>query len=534
MPLSELMSDARPERGRCRRRGVRGLEDGSATIVVVRDARWQSPHLRDSFRVADHTSGIWIPPKTSFSANDGYLSGNGANQDFEQDGNVAVTSLPRMRTAITAVSCLFFFASATLCQQPALREITIESGWGGLGDSQSLNLAIESRDGVNYLGKDAVDPKLVDALISSLSSPPLPAPTLGNLGVTAEWLEQNAADFPRDGAPNQKALFRQNFADPKTIEQLLPFAFEFAKFDDYPHLTVTVVFANGQRWTSSSDSYYPYMLPWKVNVNGNEQTTYNADISRALAALMPISSLNRDRLNDEELKQWLARAVMTHITEQWDLLGVENRAPGSLDVLRRNFEVQRASISPYRSEDFGYNQGDPRPHEENLLATLRQPSLPPGVAEEVVLLFHDGKIEGVGEIADRIAPYVALALSVPWLNEYRIGHPEQKMYIRFVHDRSFSDKAMRTFTADMEKLGKQSLADEVAKVQDKAAMVFLDYGSSWIILPDKRMILWRHYRPATFLKWTEADFKFERCADYNANGGGCVGMLVSADGTLQR
>jgi hypothetical protein len=129
---------------------------------------------------------------------------------------------------------------------------------------------------------------------------------------------------------------------------------------------------------------------------------------------------------------------------------------------------------------------------------------------------------------------VALALSVPWLNEYRINHPEQKMYIRFVHGRSFSDKAMQNFAADMKQLGKQSLADEVAKVQDKAALVFLDYGSNWIILPNKTMILWKHYLPATFLKWTGADFEFGRCADYNANNGGCVGMLISADGALQR
>ncbi len=387
---------------------------------------------------------------------------------------------------------------------------------------------------MNYLGKDAVNPKLVDALLSSLSSPSLPTPMLSNLGVTAEWLEQNAADFPRDGAPNQKALFRQNFADPKVVEHLLPFAFQFTRWDDYPRLTVTVAFASGQRWICSSDSYYPFMLPWKVNVSGTEQTTYNADISRALAALLPMGSLNRNRLNDEELKTWLTNAVLTHIKEQWDVLGVENRASESFAVLRRNFEVQHVRINPYRSDDCGYIGNEPGPHEENLLATLRQPSLPSGVVEDVVLLFHDGKIEGVGEIADRIAPYVALALSVPWLSEYRTSHPEQKMYIRFVHDRSFSDKAMQNFAADMKQLGKQSLADEVAKVQDKAALVFLDYGSDWIILPDKRMILWRHYLPATFLKWTEGDFKFERCADYNADNGGCVGMLISADGALQR
>jgi hypothetical protein len=452
----------------------------------------------------------------------------------EQTGNLAVTFWASMRIAATAILCLFFFASSSLCQQPALREITIESRWGGLGDTKNLNLVIESRDGVKYLGKEAVDSKLVDALLSSLSSPSLPAPTLSNLGVTAGWLEQNAAAFPRDGAPNQKALFRQNFADPRSAEQLLPSAFQFIRSDDYPRLTVTVAFGNGRRWTCSSQSYYPFMLPWKVNLNGNERPTYNADISRALAALMPIGSLNRNRLNDEELKKWLADAVMTHIEEQWDALGVENRAPDSFAALRRNFEVQHASISPYRSVDYGYVENEKGPHEENLLATLRQPSLPPNVAEAVVLLFHDGTIEGVGEIAERISPYVALALSVPWLNDYRAEHPELKMYIRFVHDRSISDKAMQNFAADMKLLGKQFLADEVAAVQDKAALVFLDYGSRWIILPDKRMILWRHYLPATFLKWTEADFKFERCADYNANNGGCVGMVISPDGALQR
>lgn len=82
-------------------------------------------------------------------------------------------------------------------------------------------------------------------------------------------------------------------------------------------------------------------------------------------------------------------------------------------------------------------------------------------------------------------------------------------------------------------LGKEPLADEVARVQDQVALVFLDYGSDWIVLPDKRMILWRHYLPASFLKWSQANFTLKRCVEYNANNGGCVGAVVSADGVLQ-
>ena len=91
---------------------------------------------------------------------------------------------------------------------------------------------------------------------------------------------------------------------------------------------------------------------------------------------------------------------------------------------------------------------------------------------------------------------------------------------------------MQNFAADMKGLDKESLANEVVAVQDRAALVFLGYGSDWIILPDKRMILWRHYAPAGYLKWQATDFKIERCADYKANGGGCVGSVVSPVGDI--
>jgi hypothetical protein len=437
-----------------------------------------------------------------------------------------------MRITLTAVICALLFAVSTTCQEIQWREITIESRHAGIEVSRDLKLVIQSHNGVIVSGKHRVNPRLVNKLVDSLTSQMLPAPTPSNLGITDAWLNQNVPTA-LEGTPSQKALLQKTFADPKTVADLLPFAFKFVKFDDYPQLRVTITLKGGGQWICSSNSYYPFMLPWKVNRGDNEESTYNADISRAIAALMPEDSLNRNRLGDEELKEWLSDAVMMRIKEQWDVLGVENRAPESFAQLRSDFEVQHARINPYRSVDYGYVGKEKGPHEENLLATLRQPSLPPNVAEDVVLLFRDGRIDGVSELAERIGPYVSLALSVPWLNDYRAKHPEQKMYIRFVHGRSFSDKAMQNFTADMKQLGKESLADEVARAQDKVALVFLDYGSDWIVLPDNRMILWRHYLPASFLKWTQADFTFKRCVEYNANNGGCVGAVVSADGVLQ-
>ena len=443
-------------------------------------------------------------------------------------------TLHQYARGLSTLICLFSFSFAAFCQQPAVREITIELSGSGLSSSANQKLFIQSRGDKNYLGDELVDSNRVESLLAALSSPIIANPQADNLGITHEWLSQKVQEAPRNGAPNQQALFKESFSDLKTIEQLMPSCFKFWKSDDYPSMRVTVVFANGKRWIASSDSYYPFMLPWRVSLNGKEQTTYNADISRGIAALMPKGSFNRNRLSDEELKTCLAEAVMTSIENKWDLLGVESQAQDSFEILRRNFEVEHARISPYRSVDYGWVGNEPGPHEKNLLATLRKPSLPPHVAEDVVLLFHDGRIEGVGDLAERIAPYEELAFSVPWLNQYLADHHEQDLYIRFVHERSFSPIAMQNFAADMKKLGKDSLANEVAAVQDKAVLVFLDYGSWWLILPDKRMVLWRHYLPASFLKWTATDFTFERCAEHNANNGGCVGAVVSADGALQR
>lgn len=439
-----------------------------------------------------------------------------------------------MRAPLSMLICLFCCSFATLGQQSKVSKIMIESRWSGLGPSTHVMFVIQSRGGKYYLGDELIGSTRIEALVVALRSPALSSPVASNLGITREWLLQNGSTVPKSGAPNQQALFAESISDPKVIEKFLPLLFKSWRSDDYPGLRVTVEFASGQRWVAATDSYYPFMLPFRVSRNGNEETTYNADISRAIAALMPTGSLNRDRLNDDELKTRLADAVMTHIQDQWDLLGVENRASDSFGILRRNFQVEHARIDPYRSEDHGYSGHEPGPHEENLQATLREPSLPPHTALDVVLLFRDGRIEGVEDLRGRVAPYEGLARSVPWLNRYLADHPEQNLYIRFVHDRSFSAKAMYNFTVDMKKLGKESLASDVATVQNEAALVFLDYGSDWIILPDKRMILWRHYLPASFLKWNSTDFTFQRCADYNANNGGCVGAVVSPDGTLQK
>jgi hypothetical protein len=453
-----------------------------------------------------------------------------------------------LRWKLCAISMILVCWLAAVAQdakpahhQDSVKQIVIESRWRGMGEPADSRLVVQSRNGSLYLEEKQIELGKIDDLLAALRASALPTPQVTNLGITADWLRQNVKAVPKqgeaakyyEGAPNQRALYENTFSDLGTIQKLLPSLFGFWKSDDYPELMLTVTFADGRQWTAISDSYFSLMLPWTVDLNGQKRKTYNADISRALGSLMPDGSLNLDRLNDAELKVGLSDEVMQHIQDQWNILGVENRAADSFAKLRRGYQIDHVKISAYRGLDFGYIGNEAGPHEENLQATLRKPSLPSNVAEDVVLLYHEGVVKGAENFADRIAPYEALALSVPWLNQYLAEHPQQLLYIRFVHNRSFSEKAMQNFKADMKELGKEFLADEVTLVQDKAALVFLDYGSDWIILPDKRMILWRHYLPAGFLKWQAADFRFKRCADYNSNNGGCVGAVISAEGVLQ-
>lgn len=72
--------------------------------------------------------------------------------------------------------------------------------------------------------------------------------------------------------------------------------------------------------------------------------TYNANISRAIASLLPKKFANRERINGEGLRHDLAEAVMRYIEDDWNLLDAENKAGKYLEALRSKFIVETAEI----------------------------------------------------------------------------------------------------------------------------------------------------------------------------------------------
>jgi hypothetical protein len=72
----------------------------------------------------------------------------------------------------------------------------------------------------------------------------------------------------------------------------------------------------------------------------------NANISRALAQLMPLSAINRSRIGGESLPNDLAEAVVHCVKCEWKLLDVENKASSTLALLRTRYVIETAEINP--------------------------------------------------------------------------------------------------------------------------------------------------------------------------------------------
>lgn len=253
--------------------------------------------------------------------------------------------------------------SLSASAQNNLRLIQIESGWGGLGAPQHANVTILQENGRFIRDGRPVDAALVQALVAALRAQPIAKPEMTNLGITKAWLSRNLSEAEKsiagkfsDALPSQRQFFETSFTDPGTMAKVLPDLYKYTSFDDYPYAKVEVVFNDGSRLLAASRSYYPYMIPWAVTGN-LKSNTFNRAISRAISALLPAESANKERLTGAGFDSSLAEALMSQTEDQWNMLGAEGRAGVALAALRRFYTITRADINPYHDVYFGKRTG---------------------------------------------------------------------------------------------------------------------------------------------------------------------------------
>jgi hypothetical protein len=421
-------------------------------------------------------------------------------------------------------------------------EIKISSYWGGLGAPQKTEITIHRKNGKYYLDHKSVESSLIEELVSALNEPVINGPDFPNLGITPQWLKENAvpaatkgaANFV-DAAQNQKDLYVNSFNDPELLHKVVPGMFQFVRTDDYPSTDIALKFEDGSVLTAESHSWYEFMLPWKLSRNG--ETTYNADISRAVAALMPNKATNRERLAGKGLDVALAESVMGYIENNWKLLDAENKLGDTLNDLRREYTIGSAEINPYHHPEYGIEWSTKQPHETNLHAILHNAGVPSNYVVALVLRITNNKAEGVEQFLRSSQKYQAAPVSVPWLADYIRQHPRVLFRVSYVHDFSFGDKALRVFTNDMHAIGKDNLIEEAKTHQSEITLLItgIEHAESyWLVFPDKHMVLWRYGGPSGLLDWTQADFSANRCSEYQGVTGGCVGATVSPGGILSK
>jgi hypothetical protein len=277
------------------------------------------------------------------------------------------------------------------------------------------------------------------------------------------------------------------------------------------------------------------MLPWKLSRNG--ETSYNADISRAIAALMPKKTVNRERLAGQEFAANLAESMMRYIESDWKLLGAEDRLGDALAGIRAEYAVERAEVNPYHHPEYGIEWKAKQPHETNLHATLHKSGTPPNYVVALVLRVNDNKTEGLDRFLNSSHSYEALPWSIPWLADYIHQNPKILVRVSYVHDSLFGEKAMRVFSNDMHVIGRDNLIEEVKAHQSEITLLIIGIEhaeSYWIVFPDKHIVLWRYAGPSGLLNWKQADLSTSRCSEYQGVGGGCVGLTVSPEGVLAK
>lgn len=390
------------------------------------------------------------------------------------------------------------------------------------------------------LSQDLVLPSDVSALVKAVGAPVLLQPQLANLGISSAWLRQRAADAAKTvgslGEPNdarQQEFFRKSFTDVNVIGALLPRVVGTSWTDDPVWVRIKIQFGDGKTWTAETRNQASFMLPWTVQRDGESFKTFNADIPKAVATLLPKGSMNRERLAGAGLEELIVRALEPTIKKQWQEIGAEDQAGRALAALRQHYAIRRSEVSDHISLSFGPDSYDSSSKQTNLQADVRRQSFPTNLVVATVFPIENGNAVGLDAFLRGGQKYEQIVLSNPWLMSSLKKHSDLGAWLMYVKDSSMSDKALRIFSSDMHDLGRDDLAREVSQRLSEVALLNY-YGNYLILFPDHHAIIWRWGKYRDLFSWPAATLKTERCERYPTVTEGCVAAQVDPSGRLLR
>jgi hypothetical protein len=387
---------------------------------------------------------------------------------------------------------LFFYQPPyAAAQAEQVRTIKVKSVWEGLGPRSESKLTIRRRKDGFYRDGVRLDGVPVEDLLREVRFD-AGAPTLQNLGITEQWLRDTAEgalpDRLKKAEQNEKDLFLNSYRDVGLIEKLLPQITRGGWTDDYPSFSLRIMKADGSEVVVASDRQNVFMIPFAVAEAGELRYSFNANLGRAAAALLPGDFTNRERLHGDRLQHVIAEAVMREIEEELNRPETSNKLGPELQALGGRYSLKKTSIGYLSSVDVE-PMGEKYPRWN---AELYRGDLPHNVFIGVSLPFEKKRLKNFDLFLTGIDAMVDHTLSVPWLSAYLKGHPDTSIEVRFVTDRSLSPKAAEYLLGTLKEFGAETLAAEVQGQLDRS--VFLEVRqeggwSRWLILSDRRAIL---------------------------------------------
>jgi hypothetical protein len=460
--------------------------------------------------------------------------------------------------AILSLAIAHFILCAVLCfgQSRSIIAIDIKSEWSGLGEPQKSYLTIKQNNGRFYSGSRRINEENIKAFVDAVENSSPQKWGLPALGVTVQWLKNNASKAIEDYLPKwqyiamsekQKALFVDSFSNYDLMEKILTrglsdetddeaIDFDSEKsygIDDFPEVKIQITHTNGDRYLLKSTFDSNFISTWIIRSPQKTCRLHSAAISLGIWRLTPKDFTNRERLSDKARRYELAERLMVDLREKWEVLGAEAELGSAIEPVIRRFTLLKSAVSNSSSIDLSGGSA--------WNAVVRDANLPPNVEIGFSLPLWRNELRGVDKFLLRIDSVVQLALSPSWFGHFIATHPDAQIQIRFVEDRSLSKKAFEWITKDLANFGKTTVIQKITDAKDQAVFIELNdrqktpepriyvppsTWSRWVVLPNREMVLWE-FQGEKVGNWSVKDFKICDC-----NGWKCTGAIISDSGEI--
>jgi hypothetical protein len=237
--------------------------------------------------------------------------------------------------------------------------------------------------------------------------------------------------------------------------------------------------SNGATLTAESSSWKAMMLPWQVNGNN---LSYSTEISKAAAFLLPLGSINRERLLNKVETEHNARAsVSSALQPILSKITFDSVIPSGYKVLSKRFNVSDINYSNHRCGNLP----------TCFFVTLRLQDQPKNLKLITGLAILDGSLLEID--LDRYQNMLTRVNESSIITEIK-SNPEQ-IYLMYGSTRIVwsNPDVIQQFLTEMKANGKISVIPSEPEVLKNGVLITEMYGRTWVIFPNGRTVLWKQY-----------------------------------------